>query len=128
MITSPSLLNPSGYGSMNILLSAPASDAITLLAILIFPNLAFPPSAIRSPPTVKFFSIPTPPSTITAPVSLLVDSVAMLNLTSAPVKVNWSVPFSSYSIFESQMQFHLLHHQNPRRCRQVSLPHQNHLD
>ena len=72
MITSPSLLNPSGYGAMNILLSAPASDEMTLLAILILPNLAFPPSEIKSPPITTFFSTPIPPSNITEPVSLLV--------------------------------------------------------
>ena len=53
------------------------------------------------PPTIRFFSIPTPPSTIKAPVSLLFACVVILILTSAPVKVSWSVPFSSYSIFES---------------------------
>ena len=42
MITSPSLLNPSGYGSMNILFSAPAFDAIMLLLILILPRVASP--------------------------------------------------------------------------------------
>ena len=51
MITSPSLLNPSGYGSMNILLSAPANDEITFVEIFIFPNLALLPSATKSPPT-----------------------------------------------------------------------------
>ena len=44
MITSPSLLNPSGYGSMNILLSAPANDAIILFSILILPSELLPPT------------------------------------------------------------------------------------
>ena len=49
MITSPSLLNPSGYGSMNILFSAPANEAIILFSILMFPSLEFPPSTSKSP-------------------------------------------------------------------------------
>ena len=38
------------------------------------------PSTFRLPPTLRFFSIPTPPSTITAPVSLSVDWVVLLNV------------------------------------------------
>ena len=49
MITSPSLLNPSGYGSMNILLPAPANEAIILFSILIFPSLVLPPKTSKSP-------------------------------------------------------------------------------
>ena len=73
MTTSPSLLNPSGYGSMNILLPAPASDEMTLLDTRIFPSLAFPPSTIKSPPILTFFSTPIPPSVIIEPVSFVVD-------------------------------------------------------
>ena len=57
MMTSPSLLNPSGYGSMNILLSAPAIEAIILFSILIFPSLEFPPETIKSPPTVTLLLV-----------------------------------------------------------------------
>ena len=73
MITSPSLLNPSGYGSMNILFSAPARDAIILFSILILPSVLLPPATAKFPPIFTFFSTPNPPSTITAPVSLSVD-------------------------------------------------------
>ena len=58
---------------MNILLPAPASEEMTLVAILMFPNLALLPSATKSPPTYTFFSIPIPPSKITEPVSFDVD-------------------------------------------------------
>jgi hypothetical protein len=47
-----------------------------------------PPSTFKSRPTFKFFSIPTPPSTIRAPVSFVVDSVVILILISAPVNVS----------------------------------------
>ena len=67
MITSPSLLKPSGYGSMYILLPAPANDAIMLFSILILPNLELPPDTIKSPPTTAFFTTPIPPSNDTAP-------------------------------------------------------------
>ena len=73
MTTSPSLLNPSGYGSMNILLSAPAREAMILFSILILPSLLSPPSTIKFPPILTFFSTPRPPSVIIEPVSLLVD-------------------------------------------------------
>ena len=73
MITSPSLLNPSGYGSMNILLPAPDNDAMILFSIRILPSVLLPPETAKFPPILTFFSIPTPPSTRTAPVSLLVD-------------------------------------------------------
>ena len=96
MITLPSLLNPSGYGSMNMVLSAPASDEMTLLAILILPNLALPPSEIKSPPTNTFFSTPIPPSKITLPVSFVVASVVLLNLVPDPPISNLSTPASSY--------------------------------
>ena len=33
------------------------------------------PRTLKEPPTLRFFSIPTPPSVIIDPVSLLVDSV-----------------------------------------------------
>tara|TARA_Y100000022_G_scaffold146312_1_gene128048 strand:- start:27380 stop:27550 length:171 start_codon:yes stop_codon:yes gene_type:complete len=46
------------------------------------------PSTSSCPPILRFFSIPTPPSTIRAPVSLELDSVATLILMSAPVKDN----------------------------------------
>ena len=61
MITSPSLLNPSGYGSMNILFSAPSVEEIIFSLILIFPKLPIP-GTLRDPPMIRFFSIPTPPS------------------------------------------------------------------
>ena len=44
MITSPSLLKPSGYGSMNILLPCPAKDAIILSSIRILPRVLLPPT------------------------------------------------------------------------------------
>jgi hypothetical protein len=72
MITSPSLLKPSGYGSMYILLPAPASEDMILLVIWILPNLELPPSEIKFPPITTFFSIPIPPSNITEPVSFVV--------------------------------------------------------
>ena len=80
MITSPSLLSPSGYGSMNILLSAPAIEAIILFSILIFPSLEFPPETIKSPP---------------------IDTLLLVKLTFAPANFNSSDPFSSYSIVAS---------------------------
>ena len=58
---------------MNILFSELPNDEITLSAILIFPKTDAPPPDIKLPPMVRFFSIPTPPSTITAPVSLPVS-------------------------------------------------------
>ena len=73
MITSPSLLNPSGNGSMNILLSELPSDEITLSATEILPRTADPPPITKLPPMFTFFSTPTPPSTIIAPVSFVVD-------------------------------------------------------
>ena len=106
MITSPSLLNPSGYGSMNILLSCPARDAIILSSIRMLPSLEFPPKLIKSPP-----------------ITLL-----LVNLTFAPANFNSSVPFSSYSIFASAVPVPSAPPPNPRKYRQESLPHQNHLD
>ena len=58
---------------MNILLPCPDNDAIILFSILIFPSVLFPPETAKLPPILTFFSIPTPPSTIIAPVSLSVD-------------------------------------------------------
>ena len=61
----------------------------SVIAIWIFPKLPADatrvelelttrfPVTVRSPPTFRFFSIPTPPSMTTAPVSLLVDSVVL---------------------------------------------------
>ena len=51
-------------------------------------SITEPPVTLIFPPTLRFFSIPTPPSTIRAPVSLVSDSVSILILISAPVKVN----------------------------------------
>ena len=52
---------------MNIVLSAPANDAIILFSILMLPNLEFPPDTIKSPPITAFFATPIPPSNDTAP-------------------------------------------------------------
>ena len=38
------------------------------------------PVIVVAPPTLRFFSIPTPPSTTTAPVSLSVDWVVLLKV------------------------------------------------
>ena len=81
MITSPSLLNPSGYGSMNILLSAPAIEAIILFSILMFPSLVLPPKTSKSPSK---------------------NTLLVVNLTFAPANFNSSDPFSSYSMVESE--------------------------
>ena len=50
-----------------------------------------PPDVAKStlPATFNLFSIPTPPSTIKAPVSLLVDSVVLLTKTESLI---WVVP------------------------------------
>ena len=119
MITSPSLLNPLGNGSMNIWLPPPVSVSILFEWIPILPTVnaawlgtLIPPMNVdipvtwKSPPTFKFFSIPTPPSNTTAPVSLFVDWVVPSKLTCnvdkfAPLNFNLSVPSSSYSIVAS---------------------------
>ena len=65
---------------MNIVLSAPANDAIILFSILMFPSLELPPVTSKSPST---------------------NTLAVANLTFAPANLNSFNPFSSYSIVES---------------------------
>ena len=72
MITSPSLLKPSGNGSIKILLSAPAIEDIILFSIRMKPNLVPGPETIRLPPTTTFFSTLAPPSNLTEPSSFVV--------------------------------------------------------
>jgi len=56
------------------------------------------PVSFVFPPTFRFFSIPTPPCAINAPVSLLVDSVMLLNVTSPSTsKVEFNVVAPSTS-------------------------------
>ena len=69
-------------------------DEIPILSITIPPlpgptsigpvNVLAPPT-VKLPPTFKFFSIPTPPSKITDPLSFVVDCVVLLNFVTAPV-------------------------------------------
>ena len=117
IITWPSLLNPSGYGSMYNLFPLPDLLLITLDEIPILSttipsknstgsvNVLAPPT-VKWPPTFKFFSIPTPPSKTTDPVSFDVDCVVPSNATwsvdkSAPPNLNLLIPSSSYSIVAS---------------------------
>ena len=120
IITWPSLLNPSGYGSMYNLFPLPdllliTLDEIPILSttrpsnISIGPVNVLPPPTVKWPPTFKFFSIPTPPSTTKAPVSLSVLWVASFKVSatvfpysqSAPDTFILLSPSSSYSIVAS---------------------------
>ena len=101
MITSPSLLNPSGYGSMNIVLFAPAKEAIILFSILRFPNLELPPATIKSPPTIAFFATPIPPVNETEPSVVVVAWVSFVNWVRAPAISSLPELALSNSIVES---------------------------
>jgi len=59
------------------------------------------------PPTLRFFSIPTPPSTTRAPVSLLVDSVISPMLIATPSANAQSAPSISnlLSVASSYLSF-----------------------
>ena len=65
-----------------------APTPVILLSILILP------STFKSPPTFKFLPIPAPPSTISAPLVLVVDCVPFAILT-GPFAVKLSLKVTS---------------------------------
>ena len=50
------------------------------------------PLTLKLPPTFKFFSIPTPPLTISDPSSLVVDCVVFLIDTMPPIFTSLPIP------------------------------------
>ena len=65
-----------------ILILPNVAPAATIVVNVVFPSTNKSPPILVSPPTYKFLSMPTPPSTITEPVLVFVDCVVskILNL------------------------------------------------